>query len=157
MTSVLFVIYLNKKDDANSLKDAPSNKYIFDLSLTILDIKKKIIDDLPKEGYNYIDLEYVSERVYKEIGKYSFENGILPRTMDILKLEQFTSGAKTYHFCIHYDNYEEKPEVNNLNLTSRLFKRSNSYSSNSLNSSKEVINNVPNYENAFPSLLSSKK
>lgn len=154
MTSVLFIIYLNKKDDA---KDATSKKYIFDLSLTILDIKKKIIADLPKEGYNYIDLEYVSERVYKEIGKYSFENGILPRTMDILKLEQFTNGAKTYHFCIHYDNYEEKPEVNNLNLTSRVFKRSNTYFVNSLNSSKDINSSVENYEKSFPSLLFNKK
>ena len=132
------VVYYNNITDENL-----SKVYIFSLNNTIIDIKNNILADFPKEGFNYIDLDYVSERVYKEIGKYSFNRGIIPRTMDIINLEQFTNGGKTYHFYIHYDNYEviknEKPKLSYLaNRGERLLK----------NDDKPAFN----YENDFPTL-----
>ena len=66
--NIKFIIYYtNKKDDSLSKTYTYNN-----LTTKIIDIKKEIFNDFPKSGFNYVDLEYVSDRIYKEIGKYSF-------------------------------------------------------------------------------------
>lgn len=100
--NIKFIIYYTNKKD-----DSLSKTYIYNnLTTKIIDIKKEIFNDFPKTGFNYVDLEYVSERIYKEIGKYSFNYGIFPRTMDNTRLSNYTDGNKTFHFFIHYDNNE---------------------------------------------------
>ena len=107
--NIKFIIYYTNKKD-----DSLSKTYTFNnLTVKIIDIKKEIFNDFPKDGFNYVDLEYVSERIYKEIGKYSFNYGIFPRTMDHTRLSNYTDGNKTYHFLIHYSNNEVV--VNNEN------------------------------------------
>lgn len=100
--NIKFIIYYTNKKD-----DSLSKTYIYNnLTTKIIDIKKEIFNDFPKTGFNYVDLEYVSDRIYKEIGKYSFNYGIFPRTMDNTRLSNYTDGNKTFHFFIHYDNNE---------------------------------------------------
>jgi hypothetical protein len=100
--NIKFIIYYNNIKD-----DSLSKTYIYnDLKTKIIDIKKEIFNDFPKEGFNYVDIDYVSERIYKEIGKYSFNYGIFPRTMDNTRLSNYTDGNKTFHFFIHYSNNE---------------------------------------------------
>ncbi len=100
--NIKFIIYYTNKKD-----DSLSKTYIYNnLTTKIIDIKKEIFNDFPKSGFNYVDLEYVSERIYKEIGKYSFNYGIFPRTMDNTRLSNYTDGNKTFHFFIHYSNNE---------------------------------------------------
>jgi hypothetical protein len=107
--NIKFIIYYNNKKD-----DSLSKTYTYnDLTTKIIDIKKQIFNDFPRTDFNYIDLEYVSDRVYKEIGKYSFNYGIFPRTMDNTKLSNYTDGNKTYHFFINYCNNDVA--VNNEN------------------------------------------
>lgn len=107
--NIKFIIYYTNKKD-----DSLSKTYIYNnLTTKIIDIKKEIFNDFPKTGFNYVDLEYVSERIYKEIGKYSFNYGIFPRTMDNTRLSNYTDGNKTFHFFIHYDN--NQVVVNNEN------------------------------------------
>ena len=107
--NIKFIIYYNNIKD-----DSLSKTYIYnDLRTKIIDIKTEIFNDFPKDGFNYVDLEYVSDRIYKEIGKYSFNYGIFPRTMDNTRLSNYTDGNKTFHFFIHYSNNEVV--VNNEN------------------------------------------
>jgi len=107
--NIKFIIYYNNIKD-----DSLSKTYTFNnLNTTIIDIKKEIFNDFPKTGFNYVDIDYVSDRIYKEIGKYSFNYGIFPRTMDHTRLSNYTDGHKTFHFFIHYSNNEVV--VNNEN------------------------------------------
>lgn len=112
--NITIIIYYNNIKD-----DSQSKSYIYDINTKIIDIKKQVFEDFPKDGYNYIDINYVSERIYKEIGKYSFNHGIFPRTMDNTKLSNYTNGNKTYHFFIHYDNYNIMTETNDTNDNKR--------------------------------------
>lgn len=147
MSNTIVVYYENKLD--NDL----SKVYTFPLNTKIIEIKSNILADFPKDGYNYIDLDYVSERIYKEMGKYFFAKGVVPRTMDNVELEQFSNGGKTYHFYIHYDNFEQeipcdKPKRLNLGfLSERNNREPRIYP-------ERVVEEKPkfNYETDFPTL-----
>ena len=94
MKKVTFKVY--KKDS--------SEEFIFDISLDrrLIDIKKEILsklynDQIPNQ-YNYLDLDNITERVYKDFGKQYFEKGIIPNTLDNFKLEQITNDGRIFVF-----------------------------------------------------------
>ena len=92
--NVIFKIYqLNKNKEQEFYKD-----YILTLNLTISEIKKQIANDISNGENDYVHLENVTERIYKDFGKLFFEKGQLPITLDNYKLEQFTNGNRTFSF-----------------------------------------------------------
>ena len=150
--NIKFIIYYtNKKDDSLSKTYTINN-----LTTKIIDIKKEIFNDFPKDGFNYIDLEYVSERIYKEIGKYSFNYGIFPRTMDHTRLSNYTDGNKTYHFFIHYSNNEVVVNNENNRKINLSFIKKEEDEENEVRHqpTQQVINlfDSNNYDNNFPPL-----
>jgi hypothetical protein len=99
--TVIFKIY---KCD---IKGELSNEdYIFNLNIKIIDIKKEILKKTFNNEYNYLDLENVTERVYKDFGKLFFDKGILPSTIDNYKLEEFTNDNRTFSFIALPKNIE---------------------------------------------------
>ena len=62
--------------------------------------------------FNYVDLENITDKVYKDFGKLVFNKGILPLTVDNYKLSEFTVGNRTFHFLAI-------PKINNNNLQNR--------------------------------------
>lgn len=117
--NVLFKIYrLNSKQKQEFFKD-----YYFTLDLNISDIKEKIALDLSDEKNNYVTLENITERIYKDFGKLFFESGVIPATLDNYRLDQFTNGGRTFSFIVelskapHKKTIRNNGEFNNKNFT----------------------------------------
>jgi len=92
--NVIFKIYtLGPNKDNIFYKD-----YTLTLDLRISEIKKQIANDISNGENEYVHLENITERIYKDFGKLFFEKGQLPITLDNYKLEQFTNGNRTYSF-----------------------------------------------------------
>ena len=103
--TVILKIYKNKES---------YDEYIFNLNEKLIDIKKKILDKTFENKFNYLDLENITEKIYKDYGKLFFDLGKLPRTIDNYKLEQFTNDDRTFSFIGLPCNYEIKEVKKNI-------------------------------------------
>ena len=146
MTST-FKIYINEINNETPIffKD-----YTFNLNLKIIDIKTEILNEINKQiQYNYLNLNNITSRVYKDYGKQFFDLGLLPNTIDNYTLEQFTNTGRTFSFIATPINIELK-EIKKKNDTG------NSFLKNMIKESreKEKINNneFTFFDNDFPSL-----
>ena len=90
--SATFKIYINENNNETPIffKD-----YTFNLNLKIIDTKTEILNELNKQynkesKYNYLNLDNITFRVYKDYGKQFFDLGLLPNTIDNYTIEQFT-------------------------------------------------------------------
>jgi hypothetical protein len=105
--SVNILVFLSENSDKNLFKE-----YVFKLDKKIIDVKNFILEDLKKKSnmnnYNYIDLDNITERIYKDFGKLFFSNGVLPIIFDNYKLSEFTIENRTFQFLAI-------PKVNNVN------------------------------------------
>ena len=105
--------------------DEVEKSYVFDISDKIIDMKNRVLKENPKDGFNYIDLEYVSPNINKNYGKLYFDRGNVLRTMDEYRLASFTDGGNTYHFKVHYDTISQeemntqRPKKLNLGFLNR--------------------------------------
>jgi hypothetical protein len=146
--SINVLVYLSENSDKNLFKE-----YVFNLDKKIIDIKNIILEDLKRNksnmnDYNYIDLDNITDRVYKDFGKLFFSIGILPFTCDNYKLSEFTIENRKFHFIAI-------PKINNVNQ---------SYDKKSNGFLKKVIREQ-NYKNSefildnddFPPLVLSNK
>ena len=83
----------------NDLQDLLENEvYTFNLNEKVIDVKNKILKNIFKNEFNYIDFENITERVYKDYGKLFFDKGLLPATIDNYKLSEFTNENRTFLF-----------------------------------------------------------
>ena len=64
------------------------NEYEFELSSTILDVKKRLIKELDL-SCKYIDLEFCLDRPMRVLGKFNVEPGKVPRPLDKNMLSAF--------------------------------------------------------------------
>jgi hypothetical protein len=97
---VTFKIYLenNNIDEPEFYKE-----YLFELNIKIIDIKNIIYNDLKndkkiEETFNTINLSNITDRIYKDFGKLSFNLGLIPNTIDNYKLFEFTNDKRVYSF-----------------------------------------------------------
>jgi len=109
------------------IKNSLNNEQkLFNFTLTekIIDIKKKILNEINNGNYDYIDLENITEKIYKDYGKLFFDKGLLPLTNDNYKLGDFTiiDETRIYTFVAYpkkidkiIQNKELKPDQNNIN------------------------------------------
>ena len=76
---------------------------------TVLDLKKKIIKSLNLEC-QMIDLFIKTDIPIRGMGKYTLENGIIPRTMDYYKMNQFNLENKKIELELNElkENYIKK-------------------------------------------------
>lgn len=120
--------------------------FIFTKTDKIIDIKKKILDYYNKnnennEKYNYIELENITTKIYKDYGKLFFDKGILPSSNDNYKLENFTivDDNRIYTFNAVLKNIEQKNK--------ELEKESENINNSNNNKYKKNINKYDNKYN----------
>ena len=129
----------NKEDKEKSF----FKEYTFDLKLKIDDIKNKILKDIG--NFNYLNLENITERVYKDYGKLFFDLGVLPNTIDNYLLEQFTDRGRVFSFLALPCNIDKViKKDNNEGFLKKIIKE---------NREKNNVNNeFVYYEDDFPPL-----
>lgn len=102
----------------NPIEQIESKTFIFNLNEKIIDIKNKILNDIFENKFNYLDLENITEKVYKDYGKLFFEKGVLPTTIDNYKLAEFTISDRIFSFVVYPKNIEiKKPEIKKSFIT----------------------------------------
>jgi len=140
--------------------------FIFTLNTTFLEVRKKIAQDIYGIENGYVELYNQSPRIYKDYGKFFFDNGVIPYTFDYYPLSDITIGGRTFIFNatleepkrdIYLDSkiYPElnlNQEQNAPNVSNKLyhdkFKNPYSYKKQKTEDSKSFVYN----EDDFPSL-----
>jgi hypothetical protein len=85
------------------------NEYEFELSSTILDVKKRLIKEL-NLSCKYIDLEFCLERPMRVLGKFNVEPGKVPRPLDKNMLSAFAFKDKVKLSYTEVSDYDpDKP------------------------------------------------
>ena len=85
------------------------NEYEFELSSTILDVKKRLIKEL-NLSCKYIDLEFCLERPMRVLGKFNVEPGKVPRPLDKNMLSGFAFKDKVKLSYTEVSDYDpDKP------------------------------------------------
>lgn len=103
--------------------DVCKETYECKLSEKIIDIKNKILKNLFNGKFNYLDLENITERVYKDYGKLFFDIGVLPVTIDNYRLSEFTIENRTFLFKAVPSNVEIKKVVkHNTGILKKIIK-----------------------------------
>ena len=87
------------------------NEYEFELSSTILDVKKRLIKELDL-SCKYIDLEFCLERPMRVLGKFNVEPGKVPRPLDKNMLSEFAFKDKVKLSYTEVNDYDpDKPRT----------------------------------------------
>ena len=103
----------------NDLNENIENEtFNFNLNEKIIDIKNKILKNIYDNKFNYLDLENITEKIYKDYGKLFFDKGLLPSTIDNYKLSEFTVSNRIFSFVVYPKNIEiKKPEIKKSFIT----------------------------------------
>ena len=146
------IIKIFKKNEESIIEDT---EYEFSLNEKIIDIKNKILKESFNESYNYLNMENITDKVFKDYGKLFFDKGPIPEIIDNYKLEQMTNGNRVFSFlCIpinkELQNEKQKviqknesfPKINNKqsSMKSKFFPDNNNHNQFKFN------------ENDFPAL-----
>jgi hypothetical protein len=101
--TVLFKIYkLGTNKEHIFLKE-----YVIQLDEKIINIKNMILNELNQNdssNFNKLEMNNITERIYKDFGKLFFDKGIVPDTIDNYKLLQLTNGNRTFSFTVNGKN-----------------------------------------------------
>jgi hypothetical protein len=82
-------------------------EYFIQLDEKIINIKNMILNDLNEidsSNFNKLEMNNITERIYKDFGKLFFDKGTVPDTIDNYKLLQLTNGNRTFSFTINGKN-----------------------------------------------------
>lgn len=100
--SIKINIYILKKNEEALVETINQ-----DLNIKIIDFKNQLLSKYFPEN-NYLEINNITERVYKDYGMLFFDKGILPETNDNYLLSKFTIPNRTFSFLIHGKNIEKK-------------------------------------------------
>ena len=78
-------------------------EYVLQLDEKIINIKNMILNDLNQNdstNFNKLEMNNITERIYKDFGKLFFDKGLVPDTIDNYKLVQLTNGNRTFLFNV---------------------------------------------------------
>ena len=97
--------------------------FYFNINQKIKEIKNIILDEIYDNKFNYLDLENITEKIYKDFGKMFFNKGLLPESNDNFKLSEFTNEDREFSFILIAKNIninlnekkEDKKLIKNLN------------------------------------------
>ena len=97
--TVLFKIYKVEDNKENIF----FNDFFIKLDEKIINIKNMILNELNQNdstNFNKLEMNNITERIYKDFGKLFFYKGIVPDTIDNYKLVQLTNGNRTFSFTV---------------------------------------------------------
>ncbi len=89
------------------------------LDKTICELKNEILNTLNLTEFNDVQINNISERVYKDYGLLFFDKGFLPNNIDNFKLERFTLKDRCFSFIINGININKNnslPKIAPKNL-----------------------------------------
>ena len=98
--TVLFKIY----KVGNNKEKIFFKKYVIKKNKKIINIKNMILNDLNQNdssNFNKLEMNNITERIYKDFGKLFFDKGVVPDTIDNYKLLQLTNGNRTFLFTVN--------------------------------------------------------
>lgn len=101
--TVLFKIYKLGSDKEHIF----FKEYLIHLDEKIINIKNMILNDLNESdssNFNKLEMNNITERIYKDFGKLFFDKGTVSDTIDNYKLLQLTNGNRTFSFTINGKN-----------------------------------------------------
>jgi hypothetical protein len=116
--SVKFNIYVHEGECINK-----NREYFFDLNEKIIDIKNKILKETFNDKFNHLDMENITDKIYKDYGKLFFDKGLIPSTIDNYKLSQFTNANRDFSFIVIGSNIKKDVEVKKKKEDNSLLKR----------------------------------
>lgn len=87
-----------------------------DLNIKMIDFKNQLLTKYFPEN-NYLEINNITERIYKDYGMLFFDKGILPDTNDNYMLNKFTIGNRTFSFLINGKTIEKKSNDKNIKKT----------------------------------------
>ena len=87
-----------------------------DLNVKMIDFKNQLLSKYFPDN-NYLEINNITERVYKDYGMLFFDKGILPNTNDNYMLNKFTIGNRTFSFLINGKTVEKKNNKNDEKKT----------------------------------------
>lgn len=100
--SIKINIYILKKNEEALVETINQ-----DLNVKIIDFKNQLLSKYFPEN-NYLEINNITERVYKDYGMLFFDKGILPETNDNYLLSKFTIPNRTFSFLISSKKVEKK-------------------------------------------------
>ena len=100
--SIKINIYILKKNEECFIETIEQN-----LDLKMIEFKDNLLKKYFPEN-NYLEINNITERVYKDYGMLFFDKGILPDTNDYYLLNKFTTPNRTFSFLINGKNIEKK-------------------------------------------------
>lgn len=100
--SIKINIYILKKNEECLIETIEQN-----LDLKMIEFKDNLLKKYFPEN-NYLEINNITERVYKDYGMLFFDKGILPETNDNYLLSKFTIPNRTFSFLISSKKVEKK-------------------------------------------------
>ena len=113
---VLFKIYIN---------DGTEKEYLFNINSKIIDIRNKLLNEIFNNSHNYLEMENITEKIYKDYGKLFFDKGILPSSIDNYLLSQFTNDNRIFSFKINPINLNIIKPIKNELFLKKIIKETN--------------------------------
>lgn len=100
--SIKINIYIRKKNEEALIETIDQS-----LNIKMIDFKDLLLKKYFPEN-NDLEIDNISDRVYKDYGMLFFDKGILPNTNDNYLLSKFTIPNRTFSFLINGKNVEKK-------------------------------------------------
>lgn len=122
----------------------------YDLTITIFNIKKELLNEYYNNKCKYLDFELILENPIKHFGKLSLEPGLIPSSMDKFKLNKFSINELNQLTINVFENNTNDILQNIENSTTNIYDKINKKINN-----VEYINQTQEFiykEEDFPSL-----
>ena len=102
--------------DGMEFDPSTREKFHFDVDTLIIDVRDEIMwkiyrDEKEHEQY-YLEIENITEKLYKDFGKLFFNKGLLPKTIDNFPLSKFVAEERTYQFLVYRKKKSELDDYN---------------------------------------------
>jgi hypothetical protein len=83
-------------------------EFTCDPSDSILQFKQIVKENYKLQENEYVDLEFILDKPIRSLGKFNLEPGVIPRTMDRYKFNQFDLEERTIQTTFHViQNYKQ--------------------------------------------------
>jgi len=121
------------------------------LESTINELKNEILNTLKWNEFNDVEINNITERVYKDYGMMFFDKGFMQKNIDNFKLNKFTIENRSFSFLVNGAKKEKNkslPIIIPKNLFNKYKDKQQDYNINNTNQGSFNYN-----EEEFPPLM----